>query len=280
MFSWLSDIIGGMGEAMGDIIKIRGTELSNVIFDSLLQWLYTMIYDAIADFFSMMGSMGADIFDLQWIKATVELFTLFGWSLFVAGTAVAVFDLAIEYQSGRANPKFTMLNILKGFFACSLTGVLPVELYKFCISLQNTFAGDLTRIFAGQQSLGLSGMSTSVLEGCFRVDTELHLSFLNFLGMLAFGYCVVKIFFRQYFARRHSADSDDRRFAVYVQRAEGLHRRLQPVDEAGGGDLSDRLYADNAPVSGAADLRGQYAAGSRHHAGGQRSAAHRAAVRS
>ena len=95
MFSWLSDIIGGMGEAMGDIIKILGTELSNVIFDSLLQWLYTMIYDAIADFFTMMGNMGADIFDLQWVKATVQLFTLFGWSLFVAGTAVAVFDLAM-----------------------------------------------------------------------------------------------------------------------------------------------------------------------------------------
>ena len=72
MFSWLSDIIGGMGEAMGDIIKILGTELSNAIFDSLLQWLYTMIYDAIADFFTMMGNMGADIFDLQWVKATVE----------------------------------------------------------------------------------------------------------------------------------------------------------------------------------------------------------------
>ena len=279
MFSWLSDIIGGMGEAMGDIIKILGTELSNVIFDSLLQWLYTMIYDAIADFFTMMGNMGADIFDLQWVKATVELFTLFGWSLFVAGTAVAVFDLAIEYQSGRANPKFTMLNILKGFFACSLTGVLPVELYKFCISLQNTFAGDLTRIFAGQQSLGLSGMSTSVLEGCFRVDTELHLSFLNFLGMLAFGYCVVKIFFAN-ISRGDSADSDDRRFAVYVQRAEGLHRRLQPVDEAGRGDLPDRFYADHLAFFGAADLRGQYAAGARHYAGGQRSAAHRAAVRS
>ena len=61
MFSWLSDIIGGMGEAMGDIIKILGTELSNVIFDSLLQWLYTMIYDAIADFFTMMGNMGAEM---------------------------------------------------------------------------------------------------------------------------------------------------------------------------------------------------------------------------
>ena len=129
--------------------------------------------------------------------------------------------------------------------------------------------------------------------------------------MLAFGYCVVSIhvaevdyvpaqkslfartnrrlclsatcisnFLRQHFPRRHSADSDDGGVAVYVQRAAGLHRRLQPVDEAGGCHLPDRLHADYAPVSGAADLRGQYAAGAWHHAGSQRSAAHRAAVRS
>ena len=57
--------------------------------------------------------MGADVFDLEWVKATVKLFTLFGWGLFVAGTVVAVFDVAIEYQCGRANVKTTALNIHK-----------------------------------------------------------------------------------------------------------------------------------------------------------------------
>ena len=129
--------------------------------------------------------------------------------------------------------------------------------------------------------------------------------------MLAFGYCVVSIhvaevdsvpaqkslfartnrrlclsatcisnFLCQHFPRRHSADSDDGGFAVYVQRAEGLHGWLQPMDEAGGGDLPDSFYADNTPVSGTADLRGQYAAGAWHHAGSQRGAAHRTAIRS
>ena len=37
-----------------------------------------------------------------------------------------VFDVAIEYQNGRANPKNTAINILKGFFSCSLVGVLPI----------------------------------------------------------------------------------------------------------------------------------------------------------
>lgn len=54
----------------------------------MLKWLYEIIYDAIADFFEMMGNMGSEVFDLEWVQATVKLFTLFGWGLFVAGTAV------------------------------------------------------------------------------------------------------------------------------------------------------------------------------------------------
>ena len=161
----------------------------------MLQWFYETIYNAVADFFTMMGNMGADVFDLEWVQATINLFTLFGWALFAAGTVVAVFDVAIEYQNGRANIKTTAINVLKGFFACSLFGVVPVELYKFCISLQNTFSKDLSSIMAGQQSLDLAGQSTSVLEGSFAVATQTTFGLLNLLCMIAFAYCVIKIFF-------------------------------------------------------------------------------------
>ena len=116
-----------------------GVQVSNAIWDTMIKWFYETVYSAAADFFTMMGNMGADIFELDWVKATIKLFTLFGWSLFVAGMIVAIFDVAVEYQNGRANIKTTAINILKGFFACSLIGTLPVELYKFCISLQNIF---------------------------------------------------------------------------------------------------------------------------------------------
>ena len=161
----------------------------------MLQWFYETIYGAVADFFTMMGNMGADIFDLDWVKATIKLFTLFGWSLFIAGVVVAVFDVAIEYQCGRANVKTTAINILKGFFACSLIGIVPVELYKFCISLQNTFSHDLSRIFAGTQSLDLAGQSTSVLQGSFAVSAQINFNLFNLLALIAFAYCVIKIFF-------------------------------------------------------------------------------------
>ena len=172
-----------------------GQQISNVIWNTMLQWFYETIYGAVADFFTMMGSMGADIFDLDWVKATIKLFTLFGWSLFIAGVVVAVFDVAIEYQCGRANVKTTAINILKGFFACSLIGIVPVELYKFCVSLQNTFSHDLSRIFAGTQSLDFAGQSTSVLQGSFAVSAQVNFNLFNLLALIAFAYCVIKIFF-------------------------------------------------------------------------------------
>lgn len=195
MFDWLGDIISGLGDAIGDVFDTLGQQISNVIWNTMLQWFYETIYDAVADFFTMMGNMGADIFDLDWVKATIKLFTLFGWALFIAGVVVAVFDVAIEYQNGRANIKTTAINILKGFFACSLIGIVPVELYKFCISLQNTFSQDLSRIFAGTQSLDLASQSMSALQGSFEVSTQVSFNLFNLLALIAFAYCVIKIFF-------------------------------------------------------------------------------------
>lgn len=196
MFDWIGDIIDAIGEAIQQGFQFLGTQISNLIWDTMLKWMYETIYGAVADFFTMMGNMGADLFDLDWVKATIMLFTMFGWALFVAGVAVAVFDVAIEYQHGRADIRSASINILKGFFACSLIGVVPVELYKFCISLQNTFSHDLARLFASGQSLNLSGQSTSVLVGSFAVSGTININLFNLLAMIAFAYCVIKIFFQ------------------------------------------------------------------------------------
>lgn len=196
MFDWIGDIIDAIGEAIQQGFQFLGTQISNLIWDTMLKWMYETIYGAVADFFTMMGNMGADLFDLDWVKATILLFTMFGWALFVAGVAVAIFDVAIEYQHGRADIRSASINILKGFFACSLIGVVPVELYKFCISLQNTFSHDLARLFASGQSLDLSGQSTSVLVGSFLVGNTIQVNLFNLLAMIAFAYCVIKIFFQ------------------------------------------------------------------------------------
>ncbi len=195
MFDWLGDILSGLGEAIGIAFENTVGEMVDDIWAALVQWIYTAIYDAMANLFTGINHMGAEIFQLRWVSAVIDLFTMFGWALFVAGVAVAIFDVAIECQTGRTSVKTTAINILKGFFACSLVGIVPVELYKFCVSLQNTFAGDLTRIFAGTQAASFGDFVISTMGTAFS-PPGVTLGGLQTLCMLiAFAYCVIKVFF-------------------------------------------------------------------------------------
>lgn len=195
IFDWLGDLIGGIGDAIGGLFSSAGEAISDWIFDALLNWIYSIVYNAIADFFTMIGNFGAEIFDLPWIQAFIRLFTLLSWALFTVGVVVAVFDVAMEYQSGRANIKSCAVNILKGFFACSLIGVVPVQLYKFCITLQNTFAGDLTGALVGGVNNSLSGQGLAALSGMFVLGDVATPTLLLLLALIAFAVCIVKIFF-------------------------------------------------------------------------------------
>lgn len=112
MLDWLTELIASVGSAIGDTFSLLGEQVSNTIWNTMLQWSYEAIYNAVADFFTRMSGMGADIFALDWVQATLRLFTLFGWALFAAGTVVAIFDVAIEYQCDRANIK-TPLAIMR-----------------------------------------------------------------------------------------------------------------------------------------------------------------------
>jgi len=196
MFGWLQDLIDGISSAISEAFSGIGQQISQTIWSTMMTWMYDTVYSAVADFFSMMGNMGADIFDLKWVQATVYLFTLFGWGLFIAGVIVAVFDLAIEYQNGRGNVKNTMLNILKGFFACSLIGIVPIELYKFAITLQNTFANDIAFLVAGEQVADIADRSLFVLGTVFSPTMNANSGLFSLLALIAFVYCVIKIFFQ------------------------------------------------------------------------------------
>ena len=151
IFDWLGDIVSGFGDAIGNAFEGISDKLIDGILNRIIQWIFTVIYDGIAEFFTMISGLGVEIFTLDWVNAVVKLFSLFGWTLFVVGLVVSAFDLAIEYQNGRANIHGTAINWIKGFMAVSLFTVTPIELYKFCVTLQNTLSGDLTRIFASSK---------------------------------------------------------------------------------------------------------------------------------
>ncbi len=199
MFDWLGDLLSGLGDLVGDALGFVYDntigELVDEIWTEFIRWIYNAIFDAMADLFSGINNMGAEIFNLGWVTAVIRLFTLLGWSLFVAGVAMAVFDLAIESQNGRTSVKTTALNVLKGFFACSLIGIVPVELYKFCVSLQNTFSHELIRIFTGSINASFGSFVMESLFFGLSPTFGTNSLLLSLLTLIAFCYCVIKIFF-------------------------------------------------------------------------------------
>ena len=94
MFSWLEGLVSSIASSIGGVFEGIGDTIVNAIWDNLVKWLFNAFYDSIADVFSQMGDMGAEIFDLSWIESAVHLFFLFGWVLFGVGVIVAAFDLA------------------------------------------------------------------------------------------------------------------------------------------------------------------------------------------
>lgn len=82
MFDWLGGLVGGLGSAMGGLFENLGAEVVNAIWDGLVTWLLQSFYDTLADVFTQIGAMGAEIFDLTWITSSVRLFMLLSWTLF------------------------------------------------------------------------------------------------------------------------------------------------------------------------------------------------------
>lgn len=158
------------------------------IMDAVLSWIYQKIVGLFGDFFTAMNTMGIDLFSQPWVNQIVALFSKIGWSLFVVGVIVALFEFAIESQNGRGDPKALALNIIKGFMAVNLFTVVPVKLYGFAVAMQSSMSGDMTGLI--------------VVE-----DKSLVQEILDLIASIAFGpllaifivimtgYAIVKVFF-------------------------------------------------------------------------------------
>ena len=195
MFDWISDLINGIGDAIGKALSSAWTSVSDSIWGKFMTFVYSMVYQALADFFTLMTEIGANLFDLGWVQAALRFFNLFGWGLFIAGLVVAVFDAAVEYQTmGRMNIKKQVLPFLYGLLAVNLFTTVPVELFRFSVNLQNTFANDLASEVIGM-NLDIQELSLGVLSLYETPLVGQHNILLNLLMIICLGYCVVKCFF-------------------------------------------------------------------------------------
>lgn len=178
--------------------------VADTVLGQIVDWVYGQIIGFLGNFFSMMGQMGAELFELDWVQALVLFFTQLAWALYAVGLVVAVFECAIEYQSGRGSIRDTAMNAVKGFMAVGLFSTVPVELYKFSVSLQGrvsdgiaglggdfgSVAGNIIDTLANAGSL-----QDAMISGAFGGINSITNPFLMIFILIMMGYATIKVFF-------------------------------------------------------------------------------------
>ena len=170
------------------------------MLDQMIEWCYGQVVGGLVDFFGIMGNMGVELFDMKWVQSIVLFFSYLGWALFVVGLVVAIFETAIEHQSGRGSIKDTGINIIKGFMATSLFSVVPIELYKLSHSLQLSLTAGLTGSDKSMNDLAITILESvgTIAEvgdnGAFGISAMTNPLLILFI-IIMMGYAVVKVFF-------------------------------------------------------------------------------------
>lgn len=164
--------------------------VADVVLDQIVDWIYGKIVSFLNDFFAMMNNMGVELFELPWVQAVTTFFGYLGWTLFVVGIVVGVFECAIEYQGGRGSIRDTALNYIKGFMAVSLFTVLPVNLYSLCVSLQGTFGSAISGLI-NPQSIGEVAQGALMSAAIPGIGNPI----LQIFCAVMMGYAVIKVFF-------------------------------------------------------------------------------------
>ena len=178
--------------------------VADTVLVQIVDWIYSQVVGFLGVFFSLMGNMGADLFEMSWVQSIILFFSYLAWALFVTGVVMAGFEYAIESQSGRGNLTGTFQNILKGLLAVSMFTTVPVELYKLSVSLQGSFTAGLTglgkdigtaasEIISSLQDAGTwqDAASSGVLGGLSGITNPIVMIFI----LILMGYATIKVFF-------------------------------------------------------------------------------------
>lgn len=174
------------------------------VMDNLVDWFYGQVVGFLGNFFSQMGNMGVELFDLAWVQAIVLFFSRLAWALFGVSVVVSCFQFGIMYVSGgRGNLQQTALSIIKGFLAVSLFTIAPVRLYALSVSLQGTLSAGITGYGTSVGEVG-----KEIVEELGEIDTLSEVLDNSYFGLgvitspimivfcvILMAYAVIKVFF-------------------------------------------------------------------------------------
>ncbi|KAF5069971.1 hypothetical protein DSECCO2_226940 [anaerobic digester metagenome] len=177
--------------------------VASTVMDDLTDWFYGQIVGFLGNFFSTMGNMGVELFEMDWVQAIVLFFSQLAWALFGTSLVVSCFECGIEYSSGRGNIQQIAINIIKGFMAVSLFTIVPVRLYELSVSLQGTLTAGITGYGSSIGDVGsqiIADLSAADTLSEIMAQSHFGLGILTSPFMLLFciilmAYAVIKVFF-------------------------------------------------------------------------------------
>ena len=171
--------------------------------DNLIDWFYGQVVGLLGNFFEIMGNMGVELFELEWVQAVVLFFSQLGWALYGVSLVVCAFEFGIEYSTGRGNLQHTALNAIKGFLAVSLFTIVPVRLYTLSVSLQGTLSAGITSYGTSIGTIGQNIIAD--LNSVESVKNFVNMNYFGFLSIsspimmlfciILMAYAVIKVFF-------------------------------------------------------------------------------------
>ena len=161
------------------------------IMDQVIDWVYAQLVGFFGNFFSQMGNMGVELFEMSWVQSIVLFFSYLAWALYAV------------YQTGRASVKDTALGAIKGFMAVGCFTLVPVELYKLAVDLQAgltnglTGYGSIDALATGiTDALSAGNVGSIDASGVFGGLTSVITSPIMALFLIIMmGYAIVKCFF-------------------------------------------------------------------------------------
>lgn len=178
--------------------------VAGTVLGQIVDWIYGQIIGFLGNFFAAMGNMGADLFEMNWVKSIVLFFVYLAWALYGTGLVVSAFECGIEYQAGRGSIKDAAINAMKGFMAVGLFSTVPIELYKLSISLQSSLTAGITGLGTGIDTVAANiinqlsaagslenAANAGVFGGMGAITNPIMLIFI----LILMGYAVIKVFF-------------------------------------------------------------------------------------
>ena len=177
--------------------------VADKVLGQIVDWFYGQVVGFLGNFFTEMGNMGVELFEMPWVQSIVLFFSYLAWALYGTGLVVACFECGIEYSSGRGNIRETAFNAIKGFMAVSLFTVVPVRLYELSVTLQGQLTAGITGYGAS-----IGDVASDIMQEFSAVESLTDLTSGPFLGfgsitsgimilfcIILMAYAIIKVFF-------------------------------------------------------------------------------------